>query len=49
MEKGLPDIALVQINTTVGDLEGNAAKILEFARESVRAFVEKRRPDWGDR
>ncbi|MFM9053559.1 MAG: NAD+ synthase [Solirubrobacterales bacterium] len=35
--KDLPDIALVQINTTVGDLEGNARKILESARESVRA------------
>ncbi|MFM8792269.1 MAG: nitrilase-related carbon-nitrogen hydrolase, partial [Solirubrobacterales bacterium] len=37
MGKDLPDIALVQINTTVGDLEGNARKILESARESVRA------------
>lgn len=37
MDKGLPNIALVQINTTVGDLEGNAARILESAREGVRA------------
>lgn len=29
-------IALAQINTTVGDLAGNAEKILEFAREARR-------------
>ncbi len=30
-------IALAQINNTVGDLEGNAAKILDFARQGERA------------
>lgn len=33
-------IALAQINNTVGDLEANAAKILEFARQGERAGVE---------
>ena len=30
-------VALAQINNTVGDLEGNAAKILDFARQGERA------------
>src|SRR5947207_1129008 len=30
-------IALAQINNTVGDLEANAAKILDFARRGERA------------
>src|SRR5689334_18128868 len=30
-------IALAQINNTVGDLEGNAAKIMDFARRGERA------------
>lgn len=33
-------IALAQINNTVGDLEGNAAKILDFARRAERAGAE---------
>ncbi|MBV9761329.1 MAG: NAD+ synthase [Acidobacteriaceae bacterium] len=33
-------IGLAQINNTVGDLDGNAAKILEFAREGERAGAE---------
>lgn len=33
-------IALAQINTTVGDLDGNAAKILDFARHAERAGAE---------
>ncbi|MGA8030027.1 MAG: NAD+ synthase [Bryobacteraceae bacterium] len=33
-------IALAQINNTVGDLEGNAAKILDFARQGERACAE---------
>ena len=30
-------IALAQINNTVGDLEANAAKILDFARRGQQA------------
>ena len=37
MSEPLPKTALVQINTTVGDLEGNAQKIVEGAREAVAA------------
>lgn len=37
MNASLPKTALVQINTTVGDLEGNAEKIAEGAREAVAA------------
>jgi NAD+ synthase (glutamine-hydrolysing) len=33
-------IGLAQINNTVGDLEGNAAKILDFARQGERAGAE---------
>src|SRR5579875_1601998 len=33
-------IALAQINNTVGDLEGNAAKILDFARQGERSGAE---------
>lgn len=33
-------IALAQINNTVGDLDGNAAKILDFARRAERAGAE---------
>lgn len=33
-------IALAQINNTVGDLEANAAKILDFARRAERAGAE---------
>jgi NAD+ synthase/NAD+ synthase (glutamine-hydrolysing) len=33
-------IALAQINTTVGDLDGNSAKILDFARHAERAGAE---------
>ncbi len=33
-------IALAQINNTVGDLDGNAAKILEFARQAEQAGAE---------
>ncbi len=33
-------IALAQINNTVGDLDGNAAKILDFARQAERAGAE---------
>jgi len=33
-------IALAQINNTVGDLEGNAAKILDFARQGERVGAE---------
>ncbi len=33
-------IALAQIDNTVGDLSGNAAKILDFAREGERAGAE---------
>jgi NAD+ synthase (glutamine-hydrolysing) len=33
-------IALAQINNTVGDLDGNAAKILDFARQGERAGAE---------
>jgi predicted amidohydrolase len=29
-------IALAQINNTVGDLDANAAKILDFARQAER-------------
>src|SRR5450755_799058 len=29
-------IALAQINNTIGDLDGNAAKILDFARRAQR-------------
>lgn len=40
MDRALPNIALVQVNTTVGDLEGNASKLLESAHEAVRAGAE---------
>jgi NAD+ synthase (glutamine-hydrolysing) len=33
-------IALAQINNTVGDLEANAAKILDFARQGQEAGAE---------
>ena len=33
-------IALAQINNTVGDLEANAAKILDFARRGEKAGAE---------
>jgi NAD+ synthase (glutamine-hydrolysing) len=33
-------IALAQIDTTVGDLEGNSAKILDFTRKAARAGAE---------
>ncbi|MBV9675169.1 MAG: hypothetical protein JO185_02465, partial [Acidobacteriaceae bacterium] len=33
-------IALAQINNTVGDLEANSAKILEFARRAQEAGAE---------
>jgi len=33
-------IGLAQINNTVGDLDGNAAKILDFARQGERAGAE---------
>ncbi|MGI8959552.1 MAG: nitrilase-related carbon-nitrogen hydrolase, partial [Bryobacteraceae bacterium] len=33
-------IALAQINTTVGDLEGNSAKILDFTRQAERGGAE---------
>ncbi len=33
-------IALAQINNTVGDLDANAAKILDFARQAERAGAE---------
>jgi NAD+ synthase/NAD+ synthase (glutamine-hydrolysing) len=33
-------IALAQINNTVGDLDGNSAKILDFARHAERAGAE---------
>ena len=33
-------IALAQINTTVGDLDGNSAKILDFTRQAERAGAE---------
>src|ERR1700761_8954458 len=33
-------IGLAQINNTVGDLNGNAAKILDFARQGERAGAE---------
>ena len=33
-------IALAQINNTVGDLDGNSAKILDFARQAERAGAE---------
>ena len=33
-------IAVAQINNTVGDLQGNAAKIMDFARRGERAGVE---------
>ena len=33
-------IALAQINNTVGDLEANAAKILDFARRAEQAGAE---------
>ncbi len=33
-------IALAQINTTVGDLDGNSAKILDFARQAERRGAE---------
>jgi NAD+ synthase/NAD+ synthase (glutamine-hydrolysing) len=33
-------IALAQIDTTVGDLEGNSAKILDFTRQAERAGAE---------
>ena len=33
-------IALAQINNTVGDLEGNSAKILDFARQAESAGAE---------
>jgi len=33
-------IALAQINTTVGDLDGNSAKILDFARQAERGGAE---------
>ena len=33
-------IALAQINTTVGDLDANAAKILDFARQAARGGAE---------
>ena len=33
-------IALAQINNTVGDLQGNSAKILDFARQAERAGAE---------
>ena len=36
-------IALAQINNTVGDLDGNSAKILDFARHAERAGAEVRR------
>lgn len=35
MNPSLPVTALVQINTTVGDLDGNSAKIVEGAREAT--------------
>ena len=37
MNPSLPSTALVQINTTVGDLDGNSGKILEGAQEAVAA------------
>lgn len=40
MNPSLPATALVQINTTVGDLDGNSAKIAEGAREATSAGAE---------
>ncbi len=37
MAASLPKTALVQINTTVGDLDGNSARILSGARDAVAA------------
>ena len=34
MTSGVVQVALAQINVTVGDLAGNAAKIVEFSRRA---------------